>query len=265
LLSELAISHSTASLVSCESQKESFPTALKKQLNVLPEGLDLSSYNPNKTAELKFSKLEIRAGQPLVTLVSRNLEPLRGLRQALRAWPIVAKAVPEAQLLLVGDTDQGYGDEQPISHSHLNDALSVLPDDVDRSRIHHLGWLDHPTMVKLIQCSACHLALSYPYTLSWSVLEAMACGAPIITNIGSPISSDLTHKRNSLIVPFNDIEALAEAMTRLLQTPELREKLGQEGRGVIVKQFNLDITLLAYEELFSRLVSQAPEANQISN
>ena len=265
LLTELAIAQSAAVLVASQSQKESFPTALKKRLTVIPEGLDLNCYNPDKHARLSLSKLEIRAGQPLVTLVARNLEPLRGLRQALKAWPAVAKAVPNAQLLLVGGTDQGYGDEQPTSDSHLNDALSALPQDVDRSRIHHLGRLEHPTMVQLLQCSACHLALSYPYTLSWSVLEAMACGAPIITNVGSPISSDLTHHSNSLIVPFNDTEALGEAMVQLLLAPELREKLGQGGRTVIVNKFNLKTTLLTYEKLFLRLVSQASEANQRSN
>ena len=132
------------------------------------------------------------AGEPLVTVVSRYLEPLRGIRQVLLAWPDIARAVPNAQLLLVGEQGQGYGLEEPPGElTHLMTCLAQLPQDVDRNRIHVLGCLNHLQMVHLLQCSAAHLALSYPYTLSWSCLEALACGAPVITNHGSPLAQEL--------------------------------------------------------------------------
>ena len=265
LLAELAIVHSTTTLVASQSQRNSFPIALQEQITVLPEGLDLRQYKADQEANVQLPGLEIRAGQPLVTLISRNLEPLRGLRQALKAWPDVAKAVPDALLLLIGDTESGYGDEEPNGDSHLDDALAALPAEVNRGRIHHLGWLEHNTMLKVMQCSACHLALSYPYTLSWSVLEAMACAAPLITNHGSPISPELTDQRNALIVPFNDSEALTEAMLRLLESSDLQRALGEGARTVIAERFNLANTLPAYEQLFARLTHHALEANQPSS
>ena len=109
-------------------------------------------------------------------------------------------------------------------------------------------------MLRLLQCSAAHLALSYPYTLSWGVLEAMACGAPLISNIGSPIAADLQHDRNALLVPFNDVDALAQAVVALLQQPKRSQQLGDQARESIKRSFNITASAKAYEELFSRLI-----------
>ena len=185
-----AIQASDRAIVPCGAQADSFPADLRGQLTVLPEGLELERYGPDHSATINLNGRRFCAGEPLVTVVSRYLEPLRGIRQVLLAWPDIARAVPKAQLLLVGEQDQGYGLEEPPSEvTHLKTCLTQLPQDVDRNRIHVLGCLNHLTMVHLLQCSAAHLALSYPYTLSWSCLEALACGAPVITNHGSPSSA----------------------------------------------------------------------------
>ena len=157
---------------------------------------------------------------------------------------------PEAQLLLVGRQGPGYGVEPPQGESHLMDAL----DGIDCGGISVLDWLPHPQMLQLLRCSACHLALSYPYTLSWSVLEAMACGAPLISNIGSPIAADLQHDRDALLVPFNDVNALAQAVLALLKQPQRAQQLGDQARKTMQRSFNLAACAKAYEELFSSLI-----------
>ena len=254
LVSELSLAQADAALVASRSQLQSFPHQLQGQLTLLPEGLDLSQVHPNSQATVVLPQTKPKAGEPIVTFVSRQLEPLRGLRQVLRAWPDVSKAHPQAQLLLIGDEfTNGYGVEAPMSESHLQDGMELWDQQVDRNRVHHLGYLDHSTMLQVLQCSACHLALSYPYTLSWSVLEAMACAAPLITNIGSPIEQELIQNKSGLIVPFNDHEALTKAILELLNNPLKRRSLGQAGRKVIEKRFNLQMSLQQYEQLFQNL------------
>ena len=179
----------------------------------------------------------------------------------LRAWPAVSAAVPEAELLLVGGDDSGYGLEEPRGDSHLNDALLALPAGVDRRRIHVVGWLEHQAMLTVLQCSACHLALSYPYTLSWSVLEAMACAAPLISNPGSPIAASILDGANGVLVPFNDHHQLAEAMIDLLRDPVRRHALGQAARRTVEQQFNLRHTLPRYQALFEELTAAERSSN----
>ena len=253
-LAAKAIDESDAAIVACEAQRQSFPLPWRDQLTVLPEGLEQSKYGAAPSAELSWNSHMFAAGQPLVTLVSRNLEPLRGLRQALLAWPAIAAAVPDAQLLLVGDRGQGYGMEvPPAGEDHLSAALKTLPQEVDHQRIHWLGTLDHPNMVRLLQVSACHLALSYPYTLSWSVLEAMACGAALVSNHGSPIARELIDGHNGLLVPFNDHHALAQAVIELLNHPARRAQIGTAALHTIEQRFSLPKSLASFEQLFQQL------------
>lgn len=260
-LARQGIETASVSMVASPSQRDSFPPDLQQQLRVLPEGVDLEAISPNPAAQLLLNGRPIRAGDPLVTLVSRELEPLRGLRQVLWAWPAVSAALPDANLLLVGGDDGGYGLEEPRSDSHLNDAFLALPAEVNRSRIHVVGWLEHEEMLTVLQCSACHLALSYPYTLSWSVLEAMACAAPLISNPGSPISASIRDGANGVLVPFNDHHQLAEAIIRMLKEPNKRRALGQAARRTVEQHFNLRHTLPRYQALFEELTAAERSSN----
>ena len=253
-LAAAAIDQSDAAIVACEAQRQSFPLPWRDQLRVLPEGLDQEKYGADPAAELHWNGHMFTTGQPLVTLVSRNLEPLRGLRQALLAWPAIAAAVPDAQLLLVGDRGQGYGMERPpAGDDHLSAALRALPNGDNHQRIHWLGTVEHPSMVRLLQVSACHLALSYPYTLSWSVLEAMACGAALVSNHGSPIARELIDGHNGLLVPFNDHHALAQAVIELLNHPVRRAQIGTAALHTIEQRFSLPKSLESFEQLFQQL------------
>ena len=252
-----AIAASDAALVPCAAQRSSFPSMLLGQLTVLPEGLALEHYTPTPSAEISVNGRRFRAGDPLVTLVSRTLEPLRGLRQALLAWPEISACHPSAQLLLVGepgDEGEGYGEEQPpIGLNHLSAALAGLPSTVDRSRIHALGRLTHGAMLDLLRHSACHLALSYPYTLSWSNLEALACGAPVVTNLGSALSYELTDGENGLLCSFADGRGLAELILELLNFPRLQHRLGTAGLALVQQRFSQEVALEGFESLLQQL------------
>ena len=260
LIAELAVFQSSAAVVASRSQLLSFPPELQQRLTLLPEGVDLERIKPDPHAclELPEQALGFRAGQPLVTFISRDLEPLRGLRQLLKAWPLVSQTLPEAQLVLVGGTGQGYGLQAPKGQNHLEDALDQLPDTLNREQINHLGPLPHAAMLTLLQCSACHVALSYPYTLSWSVLEALACAAPIISNPDSPIAVELQECANDALalVPFNDADGLASRMIELLQQHQLARALGAAGRDWIERHGGLSKALKGYEKLFQSVREQ---------
>ena len=254
---EHAVLNSDAALVATESQKRSFPEQLQQRLSVLPEGIDLEQIKPNPDTIFEYSGLNLRHGDPIVTLVSRELEPLRGLRQALKAWPLILAQEPSARLILVGETSNaGYGVEAPRGDSHLADALSGI-EIPSQERLHWLGQIDHAEMLNLLRCSACHLALSYPYTLSWSVVEAMACGTPLVSNIDSPVSHLLRQEQNGLLVSFNDHVALAEAVVSLLRDQDKREAMGRAGRQTMASCWDLKRSLAAYETLFDRLRRQS--------
>jgi glycosyltransferase involved in cell wall biosynthesis len=258
LLADLAICQADAAVVPSSSQLQSFPESLQRRLRLIPEGIDLQRLAPNPQAEVRLEDLPpLRPGDPTVTLVSRELEPLRGLRAALRAWPLVRKHHPEARLLLVGGQTGGYGWEQPQGESHLADAFAQLPAPPSELGIHTLGVLPYADMLALLQCSSCHLGLSYPHTLSWSLLEALACATPVVTNHGSPLAAVVDHNRNGLIVPFADSPALAHTIGQLLCDATLRQRLGIAARQLIAERYALDDVLAAYDALFQSLIQRS--------
>ena len=260
LVTELAVIQSSAAIVASRSQMRSFPEPLQQRLTQIPEGVDLNRIMPDPSACLTLpeQQLVFEAGQPLVTFISRDLEPLRGLRQLLQAWPLVSQAIPDAQLVLVGAQGQGYSLQRPKGQNHLDDALEQLPDTLDRRRIHCLGPLPHAAMLTLLQCSACHVALSYPYTLSWSVLEALACAAPIVSNPDSPIAVELGPEASNVLslAAFNDPGDLAAAIIALLRQPQQARALGAAGRAWIERFGSLNQALKNYENLFQQLREQ---------
>ena len=257
LLADLALQQADAAVIPSRSQLESFPLELRGRLRRIAEGVNLERLHPDPNASLELEGLgRLRPGDAVVTFVSRKLEPLRGLRAALQAWPAVAARHPEARLILVGaEHGLGYGQEPAQGSSHLSDALDALPPGVERERIHIAGHLPYPELIRLLQCSACHLALSYPYTLSWSWLEAMACGAPVITNQSSPLAAELEHNHNGLVVDLNQPEAISEAMLTLLREPTRAVQIGAAGRALVEQRFNLQTALQAYDALFNDLLA----------
>ena len=260
LIAELALLQSSAAVVASRCQLLSFPKSLQQRLTLLPEGVDLQRIKPDPSACLAIPELglEFKAGQPLVTFISRDLEPLRGLGQLLQAWPLVSQTLPEAQLVLVGNRGQGYSLQQPKGQDHLADALEQLPYQVNLEHIHYLGPLPHAEMLKLLQCSACHVALSYPYTLSWSVLEALACAAPVVSNPDSPIALELGKEAEEALalVPFNDVASLASRIIELLLHCECARTIGASGRSWIERYGGLENSVNAYERLFQRVREQ---------
>ena len=256
LLAELAISQADAAVVPCISQLESFPFALRPKLRLIFEGVPL--HRPPVEEELPPDLADLPGDAPLVTLVSRELEPLRGLRQALLAWPEVAREHPTAQLVLVGDREGGYGEESPQGPSHLDACLEVLPEAVDRRRIHITGRLSHVRMLALLRRSSCHLGLSYPYTLSWSLVEAMSLGAAVVSNVGGPLAAEVEEGIQALLVPFNDAQALAQAILQLLNSAKRRQILGQAAQQWVADRFSLSKSLEGYDALFAELTAGDP-------
>ena len=186
--------------------------------------------------------------------MSRNLEPLRGLRQALQAWPLVLEQWPDAELLLVGSTNpNGYGLQVPQAATHLEDAVEELPPDIDRSSIHVLGVLDHADLVTLLQCSACHLAMSYPYTLSWSNSRQWRAGLHH-HQLGSALSHELKDNENSLLCSFADVRGLAELILELLNSPQLQHHIGTGGMALVQQRFSQEVALERFETLAEKLI-----------
>ena len=166
-------------------QADTFPERWRDRIFVSHDGIDTDALSPNPEVsfELHGGARPLTTEDEVVTFVSRQLEPYRGFHMFMRALPELLRVRPQAHVLVVGDEDNGYGAEAPPGKTwrqvFTQEVRASIPDR-DWSRVHFLGRLDRDRFTRLLQVSRVHVYLSYPFVLSWSLLEAMSVGAAIV-------------------------------------------------------------------------------------
>ena len=199
-------------------QKSLYPVAYHDKIHVIHEGVDVGKLGPDPEAFLKFSDgKELRPGDPVVTYVARNLEPYRGFHCFMRALPELLKAHPDCQVVVVGGDEVSYGD-RPDGASNWREKM-LRENSIDLDRVHFLGKVNYDLYRCVLQVSAVHVYLTYPFVLSWSALEAMACGCLLVASDTAPVREVIQHGRNGWLVDFFDGKALVEHVLYALSNP----------------------------------------------
>ena len=256
LLSLAALQDSDAVICPTQFQRDTFPTPLRERIEVIHEGVDLEAITPSPERCVDLGNgLILRSGDPVVTFCSRHLEPLRGFHTHMRALPALQHAHPEVRVLIVGENSTGYGHASLHPDGHRGALLEELEGRLDLDRIHFLDRIPYSHLLALFQITAAHVYFTYPYALSWSCLEAMACGAAVVGSLSPPVQEAIRHGESGLLVEFNEPAQLAAALLELLQRPQLRARLGAGARRRIEEIYGLETSLDAYERLLTRLVA----------
>ncbi|HZX26893.1 MAG TPA: glycosyltransferase, partial [Telluria sp.] len=186
-------------------QQSLYPAPLRPAISVLHEGIDTGVLQPVPQATLDVDGHVLRAGDEVVTYVARNLEPYRGFHRFMRALPLLQKLRPQARVLIVGGDDVSYGRRLPAGTTYRQKYCAELEGQVDWSRVHFLGKLPYLRYLNVLQVSAAHVYLTYPFVLSWSMLEAMACGCLVVGSATAPVQEVITDGENGLLTDFFDV------------------------------------------------------------
>lgn len=222
-------------------QQAQYPGSIRSRLTVCHDGIDTRLCRPDPQAQLALPDGRVlRAGDPVVTFAARDLDPYRGYPQFMRMARRVARERPDAVFVTVGGDGPGYGRPRGDRRTWRDEmtAEAGLGD-----RLVHLSWLPHETLLKLFQISAAHVYLTVPFVLSWSLLEAMACGCLIVASATAPVMEVITDGRNGLLAPFFDEDALAERVLLALRSPLALAGLRAGARSSILRSYELDACL----------------------
>jgi glycosyltransferase involved in cell wall biosynthesis len=239
-------------------QASTAPPQFRSRLSVIHEGIDTAAIGPRAGSRIQLSKagLSFQPGDELVTFVARNLEPYRGFHRFLRMLPRLQQLRPGAQVLILGGDGVSYGSPPPGGGSWKEHLLRELEGQLDLARIHFVGPVPHGVLHDLFRVSACHVYLTYPFVLSWSLLEAMACEALIVGSATAPVEEVIEPGANGLLVDFFDGEALAQTIAAVLADPERHRPLRQQARRTVVERFDLQSVCLPSQlELVQTLAS----------
>ena len=229
-------------------QASTFPEPFRSKITVVHDGIDTEAVAPNLAVTLTLNgNIKLTRADEVITFVNRNLEPYRGYHIFMRALPELLKRRPQARVLIVGADDVSYG-ARPAEGKKWKDifASEVRPQisDADWARVHFLGHIPYQHFIPLLQLSTVHVYLTYPFVLSWSLLEAMSVGCAIVASDTQPLREAIRHNDTGRLVNFFDVPGLANDVCALLDDPVARQRLGANARAFAQANYDLKTVCL---------------------
>jgi glycosyltransferase involved in cell wall biosynthesis len=237
-------------------QKSLYPERYQSMLHVVHEGIDTQRVIPDAKAELPLpgNGLKLTANDEVVTYVARNLEPYRGFPSFMRSLPTIMARRPKAQVVIIGGDETSYGPRPADGTTFRQKMLAELDGSLDLSRVHFLGKVPYSTFLKVLQISHAHVYLTYPFVLSWSMLEAMSAGCLLIASRTAPVEEVVVDGENGLLVDFFNPAEIAERVIAALEEPTAFSAIRQRARQTVVDNYDLrSICLPAQLGLVDRL------------
>jgi glycosyltransferase involved in cell wall biosynthesis len=232
-------------------QASTFPASFREKISIIHDGIDTEKVKPN--TEINFNinssngrQLNLNRSSEVITFVNRNLEPYRGYHIFMRCLPFLLKERPNAEILIVGGDDVSYGarpSKEKYGYSNwkdifINENLNKISKE-DWLRVHFLGTLPYHYFIPLLQISTVHVYLTYPFVLSWSLIEAMSAGCAIVASNTDPVKEVIKNHSNGLLTDFFDSKLLSENISNLAEDSMQRKEFSIAARNLAIEKYDL--------------------------
>lgn len=252
-----ALTHADCGLSPTQFQRDRHPEPLRKRIEVIHDGIDTHRFAPSAKAHISLRNAGIRltAQDEVITFAVRELEPYRGFHIFMRALPEILVRRPNAHVILVGGSGASYGAAAPAGSTWRQIFHDEVAARLDHRRVHFVGKLPHATLTQLMQVSTVHVYLTYPFVLSWSLMEAMSVGCLIVASDTAPVREQISHGENGLLVDFFDPHALADTVIHAIERRAALQPLRDAARAHVMAHHDLTkVCLPAQMALVTRLV-----------
>lgn len=253
----LMLNSSTWNVTPTKFQYSTFPSTYQSKISVIHDGIDTNLVRPdsNQSPFLLPDGTYIYPHQNTITFVNRNIEPYRGCHTFIRSIPHIQKQMPNSRIVIVGEPlGVSYGKPAP-GNSWKDTFLDEISSDYNPNTVHFTGSLSYKQYLQLLKMSACHVYLTYPFVLSWSLLEAMSSGIPIVGSLTPPVQEIIQHDFSGLLVDFFSPQDLADAVTSVLSSRSLSKFLSKNARQLILDEYSLNVCIPKHLALLNQFVS----------
>ena len=237
-------------------QRSTVPAVFHDRLSVIFDGIDTNAVRADSAAVLALGGRTLRASDEILTFVNRNLEPMRGYHIFMRALPAIMRARPRATVVILGGDEVSYGAAPPKGKTWKQIFLDEVKADIDLNRVIFPGRIAYADYLRVLQVSACHVYLTYPFVLGWSCIEAMSAGCTVVGSATPPVQEVIEHGKNGLLVDFFDTAALAQAVVEVLAHPAAYAHLRAAARAMAVERYDLATVCLPQQlQLIERVAA----------
>ena len=248
----LNLDHSTWNVTPTNFQRSSFPQQFHHKFATIHDGIS-NAARPAKAKDAVSITVnqnrKLTDKDQLITFVNRNIEPYRGCHSFIRAIPYIQEQNPGATIVIVGNSEGvSYGKRCP--EGEWKDVfLKEIEGNYNPNNVLFVGQLPYGDFLKLLKISSAHVYLTYPFVLSWSLLEAMSSGCAIVGSSTAPVAEVIDDGVHGLLVDFFDPKAIAEAISQLLHDTSLAKELGMNAHHRAVDRYSLERCLPRQLEL----------------
>ena len=226
-----------------EWQANTFPPSIKDRIEVIHDGIDTERLVPaDRTSLMIGEDIRLNESDEIITYVSRSLEPYRGFHMFMRSLPSILAERPLAKVIIVGKEPVSYGGSHSSGQSWkkvLLDEIGPLLCESSMNRIFFVGTVNYDVYLKILQLSDVHVYLTYPFVLSWSLLEAMSVGCAVVASDTGPVKEVVSNGENGLLVDFFNREEISRAVVKVLEERSLRSHLGRAARQLVIGKYDL--------------------------
>ncbi|WP_138934857.1 glycosyltransferase [Roseovarius arcticus] len=264
LSNHLHFPHAEAGISPTAFQADTFPPEFRDRITVCHDGIDTawSVPDPDVTLHLKGHPKFTREME-IITFINRNLEPYRGYHVFMRALPDLLRARPNARVLIIGGDEVSYGAAPPKGQTWKQIFRDEVADQItpeEWQRVHFIDRIPHDQLTRVLQISRVHVYLTYPFVLSWSLMEAMSCGAAIVASDTAPVREVITDGQTGRLIDFFDRDALVREVSDLLDDADARARLGAAARQLMIDKYDLQTICLPKQIAWVEDVAKLPLA-----
>ena len=123
---------------------------------------------------------------------------------------------PDVRFVVAGQDRICYGGDEAATGERSFKSWVLAQDQYDLSRFHFVGLLPPVELAKLFSITDLHVYLTVPFVLSWSLLNALACGATVLASDTAPVREIIRHGENGLLAGFFDVDDMVRQAERVL-------------------------------------------------
>jgi glycosyltransferase involved in cell wall biosynthesis len=228
----------------------------ERKLTVLPIAADVEVFKPNYNSELVRKSLGL-TNEPVVMWVG-GFYPWHDLSLLLESFGVILQRRPDARLVLVGDGQTRPSVEDKITKAGIRQAV-IMTGAIAHSQVPEMLSVADVAVVPSAAITAGRGGTGTPLKL----FEYMAAGKAIVATVHDEAAEVIQHGYNGLLVEAGDVREFSEAILRLIDDPEERNRLGQNAREQAVRQYSWEEYTRKLEEIYFRVVGNTPSQSPV--